>query len=1068
VTRLPAIHVLLLALAIAGVPGHGALAGETERTLEDLRREPPPIRAGERVAPDAQRARELYRGFLQLEGGDPELRREALRRLGDLELEAAEAARAEGASPDAGRVETEAAIAIYVRLLEEDPHYPRSDEVLYQLARAWEAQGEPDRALDYLGQLVARHPASRHGDEAQFRRGEILFSAQRWREAEEAYAAVIASGETSEFFEQALYKHGWAMFKQSQVEASAASFLALLDRKLASDPGSDGAVALEAMSRADREMVEDTFRALAIEFAAMDVQQGLDAAVAAHGSPPYAWMLYGSLGDMLVEKERFTDAADTYRAFARRDPVHRRSPELQARAVEAYLAGGFADLALEGKREFVRQYAFDGPFWVGRERDDAPEVVAQLKAHLQDMARYHHALAQASGAPADYREAADWYRDYLRSFPDEPDSAETNYLLADTLYESGSFGEAALEYERTAYGYPPGERSASAGYAALVSYDQAEAVLPDGEARAAWHRQAIDSALRFADTFPSHPEAGRMRLRSAQQLFNLGEYELAANAATAAVVHVPVLSPEELRTAWNVAADAQFQLGRFDAAEGAYLEVLGRTPAGDPARQDLEERLAASIYKQGEAKQAAGDVVGAIEDFLRVGVLAPGSSVRANAQFDAAALLVQQEQWERAIPVLESFRRDHPDNPLAETIPQSLAVAYLEVGRPIDAAIEFERLADSSSEPDEVRRTALVQAAELYEQGGDAARTAAAWERFVERYPMPLDDAMGARVKLADMAGGAGDPVARDRWLGAIVAADAAAGTSRTDSSRSLAAHAALELAEPKRAAFDAIVLAVPLAQSLKAKRAAMEQALDAYRSAADYGIADVTTAATFETAEIYGRLATDLMASERPEGLDAEELEQYDLLLEEQAYPFEEKAIDLHEQNASRAAQGFYDEYVRRSYEALAGLKPARYAKQETLPTPDAGPAPAPELEQALSLATAGDWEGAEPAFLEALDPVPGAPALTGLGLAYRHAGRFALAERAYQDALAADPGYGPAMLNLGVLLDLYLQRPAEALAHYQAYQATLVEPDERTALWIREVELRAGDKARSVGVNP
>lgn len=209
-------------------------------------------------------------------------------------------------------------------------------------------------------------------------------------------------------------------------------------------------------------------------------------------------------------------------------------------------------------------------------------------------------------------------------------------------------------------------------------------------------------------------------------------------------------------------------------------------------------------------------------------------------------------------------------------------------------------------------------------------------------------------------------------------------------------------------------------------------------------------------------------MASERPEGLDAEELEQYDLLLEEQAYPFEEKAIDLHEQNASRAAQGFYDEYVRRSYEALAGLKPARYAKQETLPTPDAGPAPAPELEQALSLATAGDWEGAEPAFLEALDPVPGAPALTGLGLAYRHAGRFALAERAYQDALAADPGYGPAMLNLGVLLDLYLQRPAEALAHYQAYQATLVEPDERTALWIREVELRAGDKARSVGVNP
>ena len=59
-------------------------------------------------------------------------------------------------------------------------------------------------------------------------------------------------------------------------------------------------------------------------------------------------------------------------------------------------------------------------------------------------------------------------------------------------------------------------------------------------------------------------------------------------------------------------------------------------------------------------------------------------------------------------------------------------------------------------------------------------------------------------------------------------------------------------------------------------------------------------------------------------------ELSQYELLLEEQAYPFEDNAIDIHEQNASRARNGIFDEWVQRSYEALKTLLPGRYNKPE------------------------------------------------------------------------------------------------------------------------------------------
>jgi hypothetical protein len=59
-------------------------------------------------------------------------------------------------------------------------------------------------------------------------------------------------------------------------------------------------------------------------------------------------------------------------------------------------------------------------------------------------------------------------------------------------------------------------------------------------------------------------------------------------------------------------------------------------------------------------------------------------------------------------------------------------------------------------------------------------------------------------------------------------------------------------------------------------------------------------------------------------------EREQYDLLLEEQALPFEDKAIGLHEVNAKRAAQGVYDEWVQKSFAALRTMKPGRYARAE------------------------------------------------------------------------------------------------------------------------------------------
>jgi tetratricopeptide (TPR) repeat protein len=315
---------------------------------------------------------------------------------------------------------------------------------------------------------------------------------------------------------------------------------------------------------------------------------------------------------------------------------------------------------------------------------------------------------------------------------------------------------------------------------------------------------------------------------------------------------------------------------------------------------------------------------------LRVVTLAPTSKVRANAEFDAATLLVNTGQWQRAIPVLEQFRQAHPGHALSGQVATKLAVGYQEVGRGGAAAAEFALIAANVGESADVRRSALWQSAELYQKAGDTTRAAQAYASYVTQFPTPLNAAMDARQHLADMAFAAKDYNTRSKWLDEIIRADAQAGAARTDRSRYLAAKALMINIEPEVLDFQSIKLVQPLAKSLKSKRASMDKVLSLYSRALDYQVAEVTTAATYGMGELYRQLAADVMASERPKKLDAEALEQYEVLLEEQAYPFEEKSIELHQANTKRASEGIYDESVQKSFAVLAKLMPARYAKGE------------------------------------------------------------------------------------------------------------------------------------------
>lgn len=1037
-TKLILIAVCLLSACASKNTKNGVTrTPDNEPTLKSLAGRTVLIEKDQGVATSEAQAIKAYRSFLDTAPkaakiSNAPLRAEAMRRIGDLEMDSADL-KSEGPqvanAPDNGP-DYSAAVTRYQEFLKTYPSDPNNDRVLYQLARAQEQNGDLESALKTLDRLVKSYPDTAYRDEAQFRRGELLFTTREYAMAEQAYATVLRSGKAGRYHDRALYMAGWSQFKQGKLDDALQSFFAVLDIKLANHNGDAGLETIAGLSRAERELVEDTFRVTSISLANL---QGADSIATYINSPTrdaYEFRVYQQLGELYLRQERVKDAADTFGLFARRKPLNAQAPILQARVIEIYEANGFATLALEAKKEYVVRYGSKSEF---RRANSDGWMKAQVlvKTHVAELARHYHASAQKSKATADYQEAVHWYREYLASFPSDPQTPQNNFLLAELLFEDGHFSEASVEYEKTAYAYPPHAKSADAGYAALLGYAkqkldpaQVQSQLPVLE------KASVESAIRFAQTFSADPRAAAVLANAAEKLYALKDNEQAATLAQRLLDLQPAAADEQRRIAWTIIAYTAFERSAFAPAELAFAEVLKLTASSAASankRNELIERLAAAIYKQGEQARDAGQLRDAVRHFERIASIAPASPVRATAQYDAAAALMSLKDWPAAARTLEDFRSRYPNNPLQADVSNKLAVVYLENAQWESAAKELERLA-ASNKDSKVAGDMLWQAAELYEKAGTRAAEKKSYERYLTQPSLTLESAIEARYRLAGIAKEDGNAAREFALMKEIFQTDQNGAAARTERTRYLGATAALAIAEPVAEAYRKIALVEPLQKNLKLKKAKMEEALKAYGVATDFGVADISTAATFRIASIYRDFGKALMASERPKKLNKIEREQYNVLLEEQAFPFEEKAIEVHSINAQRSATGIYDKWVKNSFDALRELQPVRYGKTERAETiVDATPA---NIQQAATQ--------------------------NQLGISLRQSGKFDQAREAYEQALKLDANYAPAILNLGILHDMYLVDGKRALDLYSRFLTLTPAGDSEVNKWIAELKNR------------
>jgi outer membrane protein assembly factor BamD (BamD/ComL family) len=852
-----------------------------------------------------------------------------IRRLADLELEASLDSRFSDDATDQkqGEQESQQAIRGYERYLKRYPNRKDNDYILYQLSRAYAIDAKPDKSLRLLNQLVSNYPESHFIDEVQFRRGEKLFVLRQYEQAEAAYSVIVKGHPDSKFYEKALYKYGWSQFKQGRYGDAIDSYISMLD--LNAQSGKVQAISLNSnLSRAERELLGNIVKVASLAFSYQADKISLADYFNKNGQRQFVPLLYLNLGELYQSKERVTDSADVYLAFGKRYPYSKYTAEFHERAVDSYQKAGFASLLLQEKIEFVNRYDIGTQYWSKQDQDTHENLQPILTRHLNDLATHFHAQARKSKKADDYKVAANWYRHYLRSFPNDKDAAQINFLLAESLYDAKQYSNAIAEYEKTAYEYPTHKDSAEAGYAALLTYD---ALFQKDKTKQnkIFQQKRVASALKFSQIFSQDARMPLVLLQSAQQFFEWKDYPNAIQAAYQLADNIQ-LDRKTQRTAWTIIGHSHFGDKQYANAEQAYLTLLTMLSKNSKQTTGIQDSIAASIYKQGEAKRMAGNHLQAAHHFTRLGNVVPNSPTRIIAEYDATTAFIELKDWPQAVSLLEKFRKRYPkQKKWQQGVSEKLALAYSQNGNNTFAAKEMIALSSNTKEPKR-KRDLMWRAAELYQDAGQKKEAISIYKSYVKLFPKPLERSIELQHRIAESYKAKRDNKNRRYWLNQMVIADANGKAERSPRSKYLAATATIELTKPLQQSFQSAKLTVPLKKSLKKKKKLMQQSIKAYTRAINYQVEEVTTEATFQIAEIYNNFANALLNSQRPNGLDEEQLEEYNLLLEEQAYPFEEKAIDIHISNFKRIPSGTYDQSVKNSLQVLGKLMPFRYAKKE------------------------------------------------------------------------------------------------------------------------------------------
>jgi len=795
------------------------------------------------------------------------------------------------------------AIDLYRAMLAEDREFLHLDAVLFNLGMILSDQSDPG-AAPLLTELVEEHPESPFCQEAYLRLGDDAFDRSHYADSVPLYEKA-AQGPDAGLRAIALYRIGWAEFSEDRFLAAADAFRRLLDLY-----GSGEEIVLKNDLRAEGK--EYLVHSLARAGGAPAFASYFDDL----GPRPYEEETLLGVAALLEEFSLYAQSAEADALFLHRYPLSPGALAGAERLVETYERSNRPAEAREARLEAASTFA-PGGAWNEANRGDTLLVTAEAFAQdcYKQVALYHHHRARdGKGGDEDWRAALDLYDVMLATWPRDPGADTLHAYAGEAAGHLHDYPTALAHYEAAATaGEHAAGSSGSSRFRQEVEWQRVS--LTD-----AWYRStrsqtgdgapglgadslatALRAAVRgFLQRYPDDPRTPDAVWRMGNVTFAHGRDEEAAEDMEEFVRRYP----EDARAprAEALRGDAFYRAGFFDRAGDAYgtAQGLARGAGQDSLVAALEPLLPHCAYRHAEAVEARGN--GAAEAaslFEGVAERWPGDELAPQALYRAGLDYRKAGDPGRAVAAWTRYLDTYPDHDYGRDAYLQIASTWEAADRTADAARAYERVSLAFPE-DEGAPDALLKATELLAASGDSVGAEDLQLSYVERFPEDVETGMAILAPLATRELDALDP---GRPVSSLTrrAADGKPATR-------LAAYLSLagdhkELADPELLArvrflegeellpaYQALALRQPLEASIEAKKAVLEDVIATYGKCAEYGVTEWTRAAAYRIGEALVSFGTALEESERPGGVEGDDLLAYEDVLYEQAWGFQEK----------------------------------------------------------------------------------------------------------------------------------------------------------------------------------
>ncbi len=831
------------------------------------------------------------------------------------------------------------AIDSYIDILEKYPNSPDNAEVLYQLAKAYDIEGQTNNARQMLERLVSRHPYYSNLPEVHFRLGDIYFNNAKYNKAEKAYRETTQA-KTSKLLLNSHYMLAWTLYKQGIYHKSLDHFSYVLNDLLMAE------LSGRKLNNIEKPLIKDTLHSMSLALVNLGGASAIEDIDLLQGKS-FVWRVYDELADFYMQKARYDDTAVTYRDFINVYPMDERAATFNQRLINAYVKGAFPKLVLSEKENYSDRYGPDSKYYaahVGLQKSiqvNLKEYYAQLAAHFHSQGQ--QALKKSEKNPEQahlakiasqsLNQAADFYGRYLTLFPADKAVADLRYKKADAHFENKQYVAAAKDYNLVAYNpgrYKLVNKAAYAGIIALNLYmDELTAKKVDKEQLDKWQATSLQGMLKFSKVFHNDKRSIAVLTNAAQAMFALNQYDRAIEVATNLIKKTAKLNVNLKKTAYGILGHSYFKKGEYQNAQNNYLAQRKLVKKASSDYVQISEQVAASIFKKAEQLKAQNKPQLAINELLSIKKLAGQSKIRVLAQYDAASMLLAAKDWNKAIKELKQLQKAFTKHELADEFPRKLAFAFEQKKDWKKAAMAYSALSKEDKSP-QVRQEAMFIAAGLFEKIGRNKTAIEFFRDYAHKYEKPFDNRMEARFRLASLYEKGGDKTRQLFWLRRVIAGNDTAGSMGTDRSRWLAAWANSKYGDYFAWEFTRRKLRLPIESSMLKKNQYLGDATSRYELAAAYGILEFTSMSSYKIADLYEHFAKELNSAPVPKGLSKQDLALYQQIMTQQAEPFNTLAATIYQSNVDLSWQGHFNDWIVKSFDAMKRLSPARFDKIE------------------------------------------------------------------------------------------------------------------------------------------